>query len=60
VEGCRNGPSLQYRVHWAGSETARVGANCGGLADPLISRTDLQQLANAVGGFGVDDKGITH
>ncbi len=58
VEGLLDQSSLQYRVHWAGSETARPTGNCGGSADLLVSRTDLQRLANAAGGFGVGDKGI--
>jgi hypothetical protein len=58
VEGLQNAPSLQYRVHWAGSATAGAGGNCGDAADLLVSRTDLQRLANAAGGFGVGNKGI--
>jgi hypothetical protein len=58
VEGRQEDPSLQYRVHWAGSKTATTSGNCGASADLLVSRTDLQRLANAAGGFGVGDKGI--
>jgi hypothetical protein len=58
VEGLQNDPSLRYRLHWAGSETARAGGNCGLSADLLVSRTDLQRLANAAGGFGIGDKGL--
>jgi len=58
VEGRQDKPSLQYRVHWAGSDTARTAGNCGASATLLVSRTDLQRLANAAGGFGVGDKGI--
>jgi hypothetical protein len=58
VEGLQDQPSLQYRVHWAGSPTAQTAGNCGRSADLLVSRTDLQRLANAAGGFGVGDKGI--
>jgi hypothetical protein len=58
VEGLQDQPSLQYRVHWAGSTTANTTRNCGQSADLLVSRTDLQRLANAAGGFGVGDKGI--
>jgi hypothetical protein len=56
VEGRQDEPSLLYRVHWAGSKTARASSNCGGSADLLISREDLQKLANAAGGFGLGDK----
>jgi hypothetical protein len=59
VEGRQDQPTLLYRVHWAGSATARASAGCGSAADLMVSRTDLQRLANAAGGFGVGDKGIT-
>ncbi len=58
VEGLQDKPSLQYRLHWAGAGTARTDGNCGASADLLVSRTDLQRLANAAGGFGVGDKGV--
>jgi hypothetical protein len=58
VEGLQDNPSLQYRIHWAGSATAKTDGNCGDSANLLVSRTDLQRLANAAGGFGVGDKGI--
>jgi hypothetical protein len=59
VEGLQNEPALTYRIHWAGAATAKQSAgSCGHSADLLVSRTDLQRLANAAGGFGVGDKGI--
>ena len=58
VEGRRDVPTLLYRIHWAGMSTTKAGANCGTSAELLVSRTDLQRLANAAGGFGVGDKGI--
>ena len=58
VEGLQDQPSLQYLIHWSGSETARVAGNCGASANLLVSRTDLQRLANSAGGFGVGDKGF--
>lgn len=58
VESRRDEPSLQYGIHWAGAETAQASGNCGSSADLLVSRTDLQRLANAAGGFGVADKGV--
>jgi hypothetical protein len=58
VEGLQNEPALQYRIHWAGAETAPADGNCGSSANLLVSRTDLQRLANAAGGFGIADKGI--
>jgi hypothetical protein len=59
VEGRQGGPSLLYRVHWAGSKTALAVSNCGDSADLLMSCADLQKVANAAGGFGVGDKRIT-
>jgi len=58
VEGLQDKPTLQYRVHWAGSATAHSAESCGVSAELLVSRTDLQRLANAAGGFGVGEKGI--
>jgi hypothetical protein len=47
-------PMAQYRLHWAGAHTARGDGDCAGSADLTVSRTDLQKLANAAGGFGID------
>jgi hypothetical protein len=58
VEGLQEQPSLQYRIHWAGMATSGATGDCGGAANLLVSRTDLQRLANAAGGFGIGDKGI--
>jgi hypothetical protein len=57
VEGLRQSPSLTYTLHWAGTRTSSGNANCGASAELSVSRTDLQRLANAAGGFGVGDKG---
>nr|WP_294546708.1 hypothetical protein [uncultured Rhodopila sp.] len=59
VESRRTEPSLQYVVHWVGMQTYAKPGSCGSDVDVLVSRTDLQRLANAAGGFGVGDKGIT-
>jgi hypothetical protein len=58
VEQRKETPVLDYQVHWAGQHTDKR-ADCGGQADLVVSRTDLQRLANAAGGFGIGDKGIT-
>ena len=60
VEGRRDTPSLQYIIHWSGSATSHTSGNCGSDASLLVSRTDLQRLANAAGGFGVGDKGLVY
>ncbi len=57
VEQRQETPVLGYRVHWAGGHTDKE-ADCGAQADLFVSRTDLQRLANAAGGFGVGDKGF--
>jgi hypothetical protein len=58
VESRQTEPSLQYLIHWAGVETSKLTSNCGTDANLLVSRTDLQRLANAAGGFGIGDKGM--
>ena len=58
VESRRTEPSLLYVVHWAGAETSKGNANCGSDANLMVSRIDLQRLANAAGGFGIGEKGI--
>jgi hypothetical protein len=49
-----------YRLHWAGTHTDNGATDCGASADFSVTRTDLQKLANAAGGFGVGDKGALH
>jgi hypothetical protein len=51
-------PAL-YRLHWAGGHTATGPVDCGDAADLTVTRVDLQKLANAAGGFGIGDKGVT-
>jgi hypothetical protein len=58
VEGLQATPAPMYRIHWAGSVTAKTAGDCGESANLLVSRTDLQRLANAAGGFGIGEKGI--
>jgi hypothetical protein len=58
VEDVREAPALSYQVHWAGIHTDGA-SDCGAGANLVVSRTDLQRLANAAGGFGVGEKGIT-
>ncbi|PPQ29162.1 hypothetical protein CCS01_22480 [Rhodopila globiformis] len=58
VEARQTEPVLQYRIHWAGAETSKLTSACGTHANLVVSRTDLQRLANAAGGFGVGDKGM--
>ncbi|HVZ07261.1 hypothetical protein [Rhodopila sp.] len=59
VEARQDQPTLLYRVRWAGEHTAQGGTDCGTSASLDVTRTDLQRLANAAGGFGVGNKGVT-
>ncbi len=47
-------PDQQYRLHWAGMHSANGQGDCSGSAELTVSRTDLQKLANAAGGFGIN------
>jgi hypothetical protein len=58
VEGVQSSPTLQYKIHWSGARTNKDASSCGDEAELMVSRTDLQRLANAAGGFGVGDKGV--
>ncbi len=57
VESRVNSSPPVYRLHWAGARTENGSGDCGASADITVSRIDLQKLANAAGGFGVNDKG---
>lgn len=50
-----NTPAAQYRLHWAGAHSANGVGDCAGSADLSVSRADLQKLANAAGGFGIEN-----
>jgi hypothetical protein len=58
VESVEEKSLLRYHIHWAGSATAKASGDCGDSANLALSRTDLQRLANAAGGFGVGEKGV--
>jgi hypothetical protein len=58
VEGLSTAADVQYRIHWQGMQTTTTREDCGRSAELEVSRTDLQRLANAAGGFGVGDKGV--
>jgi hypothetical protein len=60
VEGVRSKPTLQYTIHWSGTRTTKDQTSCSDAANLVVSRTDLQRLANAAGGFGVGDKGVSN
>jgi hypothetical protein len=58
VEARRETSPPVYRLHWAGKQTDSGPTDCGPAADFSVTRTDLQKLANAAGGFGINDKGV--
>jgi hypothetical protein len=45
-----------FRVHWAGGPTSDGAPNCGDNAELIVPGVDLQLLANAVGGAGVEHR----
>lgn len=59
VEARQVAPSLMYRLHWAGQRTTNDASDCGADTELTVTRTDLQRLANAAGGFGIGNKGIS-
>jgi hypothetical protein len=56
VEARRMSSPPIYRVHWAGQRTSDDSGNCGKQADLILSRSDLQKLANTAGGYGAGPK----
>jgi hypothetical protein len=58
VESRQDSSPPQYRLHWAGEHTADGASDCGRSAELTLSRVDLQKLANAAGGFGIDNNGL--
>lgn len=57
VEFREDASALLYHLHWAGTHTAAGEGDCGREADLTVTRTDLQKLANAAGGFGISTRG---
>jgi hypothetical protein len=53
VEQHLQGPRT-FQVHWAGIRTSTGGSDCGGSAELVVSKADLQLLSNLVGGPGVE------
>jgi hypothetical protein len=49
-----SGPNRLYRAHWSGFRTSNDTQNCGSDADLVLSQIDIDTLATAAGGFGVD------
>ncbi len=53
------GPDRSYRAHWAGPRTSKDTDDCGTDADLVLSQMDINTLASAAGGFGVDHSPAT-
>jgi len=58
VEARRMSSPPVYHVHWVGLRTSEGSDDCGKEADLVLSRTDLQKLANTAGGYGASPKSI--
>jgi hypothetical protein len=58
VEQRRSADPRLYQVHWSGPLTSSDGADCGTSADLLLRDTDMEVLAMAAGGYGVEHKQI--
>jgi hypothetical protein len=51
-------PDRLYQAHWSGLRTSRDTDDCGRDADLMLSSVDLDTLATAAGGFGVDHTSV--
>jgi len=49
----------RFRVHWAGSRSAAGAADCGRDAELMLNDENLDLLAMAAGGWGVEHKHVT-
>jgi hypothetical protein len=51
-------PDRLYQAHWSGRHTSQDTQDCGSQADLELSRADVDTLATAAGGFGVDHTSV--
>jgi len=58
VERRGSEPDRLYRAHWSGLRTSQDADDCGSQADLVLSRSDIDTLATAAGGFGVDHSSV--
>ncbi len=56
VEQRRTATPRLYQAHWSGQHTSVDGGDCGVTADLLLKDSDMEVLAMAAGGYGVDHK----
>jgi hypothetical protein len=50
------GASRAFFLHWAGERTSPDAGDCGGNADLVVDRRDIDILALTAGGYGVEQK----
>ena len=53
-----SGPDRPYQAHWSGRRTSQDANDCGSQADLVLSRNDIDTLATAAGGFGVNHTSV--
>jgi hypothetical protein len=54
IEALQSLPQPTYRVHWAGAHTSDGEADCGAVADLVLSRIEIVALMNAARGLTID------
>jgi hypothetical protein len=52
------GPEQLFRAHWAGTRTSFDPDDCGAQATLELNRSDINILAAAAGGFGVEHSSV--
>jgi hypothetical protein len=58
LESRGSGPDRPYQAHWSGLRTSQDADDCGRQADLVLSRSDIDTLATAAGGFGVNHTSV--
>jgi hypothetical protein len=58
LESRGSDPDRLYHAHWSGRRTSQDADDCGSQADLVLSRNDIDTLATAAGGFGVDHTSV--
>jgi hypothetical protein len=56
VEARMPGETRAFHLHWAGGRTSQDTADCGQTADLILDHRDMDILALAAGGYGVNHK----
>jgi hypothetical protein len=58
VEARHSDQPRTYRVHWSGTRTSQGADDCGAAADLVVRSNDLDVLALAAGGYGVEHRSL--